>query len=361
MTRLGLSSSAIAAALCVAFSALAQVAPPVPRHPSSTIPPARERPQFVLFSFDLTPGARPLEVGNYLRFLRGVNARRPPSRLPNGYTLFLMTGGLQLHPWRRDLAPEEVPFRGVLPRARPVVRYAPDVNAIRYKVANIRALAEGGVEFGSHAVRHEHGQGWTLAQWRQEIADDARIMDLVGLPRSRGFRAPFLEVNRHTYTALAEHGYRYDVSGPGGPSWPTRHPRTGTWRFPIPSVNLPDGLGRVLYFDDNVEQVLRTRARARGLSGARADRWMDDVFVRAALEELERRLWGNRAPFVVGGHGNMAEATLQLMRRVCWQPEIRCATFSEAVTYLEAHPGLEGTPPVHGQLVLPVGRRPWPR
>lgn len=313
------------------------------------VPPA-ERTQLVLLGFDLTPAPRdPIEGSDFYAYLRAVNHRRARDAPRGGYTLFLITGGLQLDPAARRPTARELPFRGVLPRNRPVVPY-PDLDRLTGKVRAIRALAQAGVEMGSHAVRHDHGRGWDLARWRHEIADNQRIVDLHGIPRPAGFRAPFLEWNEDLYTTLAEHGYRYDVSRTGGSAWPRRHPRTGLWMFTIPTVRVPGRSESVLFFDDNVRTVLTRQARARGLRGAEAERWMDDAYVEAGLAAFEQRYRGNRAPFVVGGHGVFRAATIRLMRAICRRPQVHCATFSQAVDYIEAHPELEGAPPLHGQL-----------
>lgn len=322
------------------------------------IPPA-QRTQLVLLCFDTTPGPRqPVESTDYYNYFRAVNHRRADGAPRAGYTLFLITGGLQFDPASRRLAERELPFRGILPRNRPIVHYASDLDRVLDKVRNIRALAQAGVEMGSHAVRHDHGRDWDLARWRHEIADVQRISDLHGLPRPVGFRAPFLEWNEDLYTALREHGYRYDVSRTGnGNAWPARHPRTGLWTFHIPSVRLPGRADPVLYFDDNVRVLLEREARARGLHGAAAERWMDDTYVDVSLTAFEQRYYGNRAPFVVGGHGSFRTATVRLMRQICHRPQVHCATFSQAVEYLEAHPELEGAPALHGQMAAVGVRR----
>ncbi len=321
--------------------------------------PPEERTQFVLLCFDTTPGPRqPVENTDFHAYLRAVSHRRPSGAPRAGYTLFLITGGLQFDPAARRLGPRELPFRGVLPRNRPVVQYASSLDRVLDKVRNIRALAQAGVEMGSHAVRHDHGRNWDLERWRHELADVQRVSDLHGLPRPVGFRAPFLEWNENLYTALAEHRYRYDVSQAGNAhAWPMRHPRTGLWTFRMPSVRLPGRAAPVLYFDDNVRNLLSREARSRGLTGAAAERWMDDTYVQVSLDAFEQRYRGNRAPFVVGGHGTFRAATTRLMRHICGRPQVHCATLSQAVEYLEAHPELEGTPAQHGQVAAGGVRR----
>ncbi len=320
--------------------------------------PPEQRTQFVLFSLDTTPGPdRPVERSAFHSLLAAMNQRVAPGQARNGYTLFIISGGLQLHPARRLRRALEQPLRGLLPLNRPVVRYARDLAYVRAKAANIRELSEAGVEIGSHAVRHDHGRAWDLARWRYEIRDHDRISSLLDLPRPLGFRAPFLEWNEHLYTALAESGIRYDCSRTGGHAWPRRHPRTGLWLFSVPTVQVPGYEGEVLYFDDNMRRVLGPMARSRGLRGEAAERWMEEVYVEVGLEAFERRYQGNRAPFLVSGHGTLRAASMRLLRRVCRREGVRCATFMESVRYLEAHPELEGAPPLHGQVVGPAPRR----
>ncbi len=307
----------------------------------------------MLLSFDTTPG--PLQRRRrdpFVAMYETLNRRRPAGAERNSFTLFIVSGGLQLDPARRWRG-AALPFVGSLPRNRPVIGYARDLRYLRAKVASIRALHAAGVEIASHGVRHEHGAGWELARWHEEVRDHARILALFDLPRPLGFRAPFLEAGPHAYAAHAAVGARYDAGCASGSSWPSRDPATGIWCFPIPTVHLaghesPSG---VLFFDDNVRTVLGRLARERGLRGGAAERFMDAAYFDAAMDAFERRYRGNRAPFLVSGHGTMRSAALRFMRHVCELPQVRCATMREALAYLEAHPELEGEPPVHGQIV----------
>jgi len=304
-----------------------------------------ERTQFVLVGFDINPSSTEhLEGTDYMAYYYAVNRGRRRTGRAGGYTMFLLSGGLQLDPATPDPSPDIAPLVGRPPR-RMGLHYADDAASLRQKIANIRRLAELGVEMASHGVRHQHGAQLDEAAWRREIEDVLRIAELHDIPRPRGFRAPFLETNEPFFTALGEHGFTYDVSQVGGLSWPERHPRTGVWQFTVPSVTIPGRRGAVLFYDENTQNVLRREAADRGLTGADARRWVDDTFYEAGLRAFRQRYHGARAPFVVGGHNRMRAATVRLLREVCGRPHVRCATFSEAVRYLEAHPELEGVGP----------------
>ena len=308
-----------------------------------TPPPRGERTQFVLFSIDTTPSyQRPRGREVYESLYRALNRGRDPTAPPNSYTLFIASGGLQFAPDRENLTEEEQPYRGVEPRLAPVYRYAERLDRIRDKAANIRELAELGVEIASHGVRHTHGGGWSRDEWRFELGDHRRILALAGIPQPAGFRAPFLEGNSELYPVLQELGMTYDSSQVGGRCWPTRHPGTRIWVFGVPSVALPDGR-QALWFDDNLETLLRPAAAADGVSGEADIRaWMEDAFFAAGVAEFTRRYEGSRAPFLVSGHGGFRKATIRLLNRVCDLPDVRCAAFREAAAYLDAHPELEG-------------------
>ena len=329
MSRSALLHAALAVALIAASAGRARAVPP------------EDRTQFVLLSMDTTPSGRPIALTDFGRILRRLN--REGAQPPAAFTLFIATGGLQLDPATRRPGPRETPFLGRLPRNRPTMRYARDAAHLHRRVGAVRELLRGGVEIGSHAVRHEHGREWTADEWQRELDDHSRILDLLGIPHPRGFRAPFLEHNEAMYTALAPRGYLYDVSTVGDGAWPTRDAETGVWRFAIPSVRLEGHPSPVLLFDDNLERVMRGMARAEGVSGEAAIRAFADARFESALRgAFARRYSGNRDPLLISGHGGLITPTLRFMERVCHQPHVRCATFSEAVRYLEAHPELAG-------------------
>ncbi|MBI5490107.1 MAG: polysaccharide deacetylase family protein [Deltaproteobacteria bacterium] len=306
-------------------------------------PPREERTQFVLLSFDTTPSWQGRgKCSGFCQVYEGLNRDRDPDRPPNSFTLFMSTGGMQFAPERRDLTEEEQRYLGVEPRLAPVYKYAERLEQVLAKAQRIRELDELGVELASHTVRHRHGADWSEDEWRSEIADHQRILDLVGLPHPAGFRAPFLEWSPGLYPALEDSGAVYDSSQVGGRDWPRRHPGTRIWVFGLPSVSVP-GRGGVLFFDDNVRSVLRQAAIDAGVTGEeRITAWVDDAYGEAALREFQAHYSGNRAPFLISSHGVILEPILRVMRRICPLPDVRCATFREAAAYLDEHPELEG-------------------
>lgn len=307
--------------------------------PAAAVPP-EERTQFVLVSLDTTPsGRRAIEGTDFNRILRATTP--PRATRPGSFTVFVATGGLTLDP-RTPVSDSVRTHLGTLPRNRPVMRYAENLAHLEARAAAVRRMAELGIEIGSHAVRHEHGREWSRAQWQNEMREHRTISERLGLPQPTGFRAPFLEHNASMYDVLREQGYRYDVSRTGGNRWPARDPESGLWLFTLPSVHV-EGFGRpALLFDDNLRRVLTRRAREEGVEAAARTQFMDAAFRRAVRSGFERRYRGNRAPFLISGHGGFITPTVQFLREVCRRPHVRCASFSEAVDYMEAHPELEG-------------------
>lgn len=286
---------------------------------------------------------------------RFLNLPRPEGAPAASYTLFIGSGGMQFDERRQDLTDEERVFQGVPPRHNPVFDYAESMAQIRGKIENIRRLHEMGVEIASHTVRHERGGAWTREQWEHEIADHERILDLAGLPRPVGFRAPFLSVNEAMYEVLADHGYRYDASrSANSRRWPIRHPVSGTpgaggrqradlWLFGIPSVTIPGRERPALLYDLNMETRLRSAALASGRSTEQdVTAFMNEAFERAVEAEFRRRYRTGRAPLLISGHGGFLDAISRFMRRVCFMDHVHCATFRDVVAFMDEHPEMEG-------------------
>jgi peptidoglycan/xylan/chitin deacetylase (PgdA/CDA1 family) len=298
--------------------------------------------QWVLLGLDTTPERRrPVETSAFHHLYEAINRHLAPGAPPRRFTLFIATGGLTLDPHhaRRVLAADRAHL-GTEPRNRPVIRYSPDVGAIRDRAANIRDLGRLGIEIASHAVRHDHGRAWSEERWRREHAEHRRISRRLELPLPRGFRAPFLEWNDAMYRVMEAEGMRFDASRTGGQRWPRRHPGTDIWSFRIPSV--PVSGRAALFFDDNLQRILLREAEAGGIPEADRQGWLDRRFLGIAEAAFRRHYEGNRAPFLISGHGRFRAGMIRLMRIICAEPEVRCGTFSEAVAYLDAHPELEG-------------------
>jgi peptidoglycan/xylan/chitin deacetylase (PgdA/CDA1 family) len=224
-----------------------------------------------------------------------------------------------------------------------VIRYGTSLDRMRSKARNIRFLDQAGVEIGSHTVRHSHTREWSREQWLHSFSDFQRILDLHGLPKPLGFRAPFLEWNEHLYPVMEQYQMTYDTSKTGGGRWPRRAPGTNIWVFGIPSVRIPHRERPALYFDLNMKTLLRRAAEAEGLSEEPdVRRYMNEQYFQAGMRLFNRSYRGNRVPVLISGHGNFRGPIIRIMRQVCNRPQVRCATFREAAEYMNQHPEMEG-------------------
>ena len=298
---------------------------------------------FLIVSFDATPRP-PYTKIPLRRFARRIRADPPAGYAgpPPTYTLFFNTSLLQLKKkwrprrrsrwasepessWRRFLADPDV-------RTSNVVPYARDPDAIAGSAQALKELHAAGVELASHTVRHFKGRRWTYAQWKAEFADHQRILDMHGLPKPRGFRAPFLSTGKRgravpeqaLFRVMVEYGMVFDSSKVYGAEvgWPHRIGDTRIWEAWNPMIRRKGGSAQLFF----------------GWSGTHNTY----AFYFRALAEFKRRYHGNRAPLLLGGHGEHMRSIGRLMRKVCYWPKVRCATYSEMVDYMEAHPDLSG-------------------
>lgn len=136
--------------------------------------------------------------------------------------------------------------------------------------------------------------------------------------------------------AMARHGMAFDATRTAsGVAWPTA--RLGVWQFPAPVVRLAGAGGRpVVLTDFN----LLTALGGQPADAAGRDR------LRASTLDAYRSAYAaaagsNRAPLVVAGNfndwagGALTDAALQFMAEACRQPGTVCATYSEAVAWLQ--------------------------
>jgi peptidoglycan/xylan/chitin deacetylase (PgdA/CDA1 family) len=326
------------------LSALALVALSTVWSPTQTPKVASaEAPMFVLVSFDATPrGDVPVEEYHFIQLLERLRAAAPKehSGTPPSFTLFFNTGLLQLprdwtpsaeSRWLHDARWQTWLKHPDQPRSR-VIGHASDPDAILTSVETLFGLQERGVELASHGVQHQNGKGWTRAQWGAEFREHARILALHGLPTPAGFRAPFLKTSHPGVPQLSDpmfqvmtaYGMRYDSSkvGPIAPRWPTRIEGTRIWEVELPM------------YEGAKRPTLLFGPSAMG-------RWGLFYLLR---EEFERRYHGDRAPLVYGGHGEFVDTVERFLTSVCYQPDVRCVTYSEFVRYLDRQAEVQGRP-----------------
>lgn len=299
-------------------------------------------PMFVLVSFDATPRGGEAE-GEY-RFAAMFDRIRKAAphdfvgKKPS-FTLFLNTGLLQL---RKTWSPppksrwvgtdhwRHLVKNPALPKGR-VIGHAWSPDAISGAVASLKQMHADGIELGSHGVQHFSGRGWTKKQWQSEFREHARILALHGLPKPVGYRAPFLETSKPGFASdsdplfqvMEEHGMRYDSSKAGRlqPRWPTRIGKTDIWELELPMYQHPKK-GPVILFGKS-----------------RTNKWH---IMHALKQQFDLRYNTNRAPLVLGGHGEFSEEIEKFLTTACFRPGVRCGTYREFVHFMDRHPELEG-------------------
>ena len=289
---------------------------------------------FVLVSFDATPrGDVPVEEYHFIQLLERLRAAAPSDHTapPPSFTLFFNTGLLQLpldwtpkpeSRWHQDERWRAWLKNPEQPRSR-VIGHAPSPEAIARSVETLVRIEELGVELASHGVQHQNGTGWTHAQWEAEFREHARILALHGLSTPKGFRAPFLKtsipgaprMSDPMFQVMGDYGMRYDTSkvGPIAPRWPMRIKGTSIWEVELPM------------YEGAKRPTLLFGPSAMG-------RWGLFYLLR---DKFERRYHGERAPLIYGGHGEFVDTVERFLTSVCYQPEVRCVTYSEFVRYLD--------------------------
>jgi peptidoglycan/xylan/chitin deacetylase (PgdA/CDA1 family) len=328
--------------------------------PPAGLAPAQV-PQFILLGFDDNPSAEPVNwVVDYLE------ARRNPAGAGQAATF--------------DGAPVRMIFfsNGKHWKDRATV------------AAHQRALAAGH-EIANHTQNHEHGRKFTVEQWTKEMSTCDATFAAEGIPAKGlvGFRTPFLEYNAQTFVALAAGGRLYDSSieegaqpgqdgtnflwtytlddgSPGNAASSSagetrrvgRHP--GLWEIPVHVFLVPDD---VECTRQGVPPGLRARigtalkAAYGSGSGEPANKitgldWnvfeaagcTGPEFLAILKHTLDRRLAGNRAPFMVGGHTDLYPASKPERRKALEEfvayaltkPEVRFVTGPQLIEWLRA-------------------------
>lgn len=353
----------------MSLSASAADSRPASDQPPGGLTPA-QAPQFVLFGFDDNPATEPMTW-----FVEHVQDIRNPAGAGRAATF--------------DGAPVRAIFfsNGKYWNNRTLI-------GIHH-----RALGQGH-EIANHTQNHAHGGAFTAAEWRTEMTACAGTFDETGIPASGviGFRAPYLEYSDATFVALAALGLVYDSSieegeqpgqdgtnflwpytldtgSPGNAaSFPSDSPRRvkshpGLWEIPIHVFMIPADAECERY---GVAPGLRTRIGANlkqvfgGSFGEAADRitgldWNvleaakcdGPEFLAILKYTLDRRLAGNRAPFMVGGHTALYPADKPDRRKALEdfiayalsKPEVRFVTGRQLLGWLRAPQGLDGKNP----------------
>jgi peptidoglycan/xylan/chitin deacetylase (PgdA/CDA1 family) len=228
----------------------------------------------------------------------------------------------------------------------------------RVQVFN-KAFAAGN-EIGSHSAGHFDGSAWSYEQWSQEFNSFATLMWDVQKNNSsqqidaplflasiRGFRAPYLGVDKNLYKVLEESHFAYDTSGVGpADAWP-RKDEYGVWHIPLGTIFIGPTKSPAVAMDYN---LFKHQSNAKEVAVRGSARWNTyfDQTLTAYTDYFNVNYQGNRAPVIIGEHfskwndGVYWEALKTFAEYVCGQPQVRCVTFKELVDYLNT----SGVPPI---------------
>lgn len=215
------------------------------------------------------------------------------------------------------------------------------------------AHAEGN-EIASHAVGHWDGSGWDEAGWTSEfeqfnemLFNSARIAGIppvnLGFAQEDivGFRAPQLGHSPGLYRTLAKKNFSYDTSKSGPANyWPQK--LGGVWNFPLAELRIAGSGKSVQSMDYNFYM-----AHSRGVNDpntanhATYERQMTETY----RGYFASNYYGNRAPIHIGHHfskwngGAYWKAMQTFAKEVCGLPEVKCVTYKELASFMEANSG----------------------
>jgi peptidoglycan/xylan/chitin deacetylase (PgdA/CDA1 family) len=286
-----------------------------------------QKPQYVLISFDgagpLPQWERSMALGartgaRFTYFLSCVNA------LPNS-----LSGHYRMADGRAGKS--NVGFGGT----------KADVEA---RLLSIWRAAGSGHEIANHACGHFDGKNWSKADWLAEFdAFDAIMTNAFAAIGSsqepqgwrafaankiKGFRAPYLSVNKALYEALSAHGFAYDASGT---EREISTPRRGTLtRFALPFIPEGPAQRRIIAMDYNLF-VRHSGGFERAEGGAE----FEERTYAALHQAFDRQYDGNRKPLQIGMHftlmngGAYWRAMERLVTDVCAKPDVRCTSYAQ--------------------------------
>ncbi|MBB5868051.1 hypothetical protein F4553_001430 [Allocatelliglobosispora scoriae] len=231
-----------------------------------------------------------------------------------------------------------------------------------------------GHEIGTHFNGHFCGPGgvsdWSPADWDSEI-DQAIAMvsqwrtntgftDLPPLPFDYakeliGGRTPCLEGRANLLKAKRVQQWRYDSSGTGIQTWPSRF-RNGLWNLPMQQIPFPGHSFEVLAMDYN---MMFNQSRTPNGDASRRPTWYKQARD-AYLAGFQRAYTANRAPLIIGNHferwngGIYMDAITDAVRQMAQHDSVRFVSFRQLVEWLDAQ-----DPAVLAKLrTLPVGHKP---
>ena len=332
---------------------------PQPHQPRPRrLAPGEEPPQFVVMSWD---GAGETAAQLFSRF------RCLAQELSGSMTFFL--SGIYTLPERNRMAYKP-------PRHRvgaSAIGYLSD-QSVHATIEQVGIAWHEGHEIGTHFNGHFCGPGgvseWSPADWDSEIAQAIEMVsqwrtntgftDLPPLPFDYakeliGGRTPCLEGQANLLKAKRVQQWRYDSSGTGIQTWPSKF-QNGLWNLPMQQIPFPGHSLEVIAMDYNM--MFNQSRTPNGDPGMRTT-WRQQARD-AFLAGFRRAYTTNRAPFIIGNHferwngGIYMEAVADAARQMAQHDSVRFVSFRQLTEWLDAQ-----NPAVLDKLrTLPVGKKP---
>jgi hypothetical protein len=217
---------------------------------------------------------------------------------------------------------------------------------VEARLLSIWRAASSGHEIANHACGHFDGKDWSKADWLAEFdafdAIMANAFSAIGSKQEpqgwrtfirtqiKGFRAPYLSVNKALYEALAAHRFAYDASGT---EREISLPRLGQLaKFALPFIQEGPAQRRIIAMDYNM--FVR---HSGGFERAGASAEFEERSYQAFRQAFERQYSGSRKPLQIGMHftlmngGAYWRAIERLAQDVCGKPNVRCTTYSKYI------------------------------
>jgi hypothetical protein len=317
-----------------------------------------EPPQFVVMSWD---GAGETAAQLFSRF-RGL------AHELNGAMTFFLSGIYTLPERNRTI------YR---PPHHPVGASAIGYLSDQSVHATIEQVGIGwreGHEIGTHFNGHFCGSGgvsaWSPDDWDSEIDQaigmvsrwrtNTGFTDLPSLPFDYtkeliGGRTPCLEGRTNLLKATRVQQWRYDSSGTGIQTWPSKF-RNGLWNLPMQQIPFPGHSFEVIAMDYN---MMYNQSRTPNGDPSKRTTWQQQAHD-AFIAGFQRAYTTNRAPFIIGNHferwngGIYMDAVADAARQMAQHDSVRFVSFRQLVEWLDAQ-----TPAVLDKLrTLSVGQQP---
>lgn len=223
-------------------------------------------------------------------------------------------------------------------------------DAIKARLEQMRLARSEGHEMGSHACGHFDGTSWTADDWENEFQQFDKLIFQAGpnngfaqpnigftLSDVVGFRAPLLGQGPGLYTTLKNHHFAYDTSKTAAVDyWPQK--LGGVWNFPLAQVRIVGSGKRTLSMDYNFYY-----SQSGGVSHPENKEQYKKEMLDTYMQYFQTNYFGNRAPVHIGHHfskwngGAYWEAMQTFAKRVCSQPEVKCVTYKELLSFVEAN------------------------